>query len=137
MSERKNVEQIKEFEIMKALRYLLMVVATVSVLSVKAQGTAQLPELQMQSTSMMMSSGSSLPQAATTGAYVTGATPGSYSPAKAPGHVRTGLGGGGGGGEPSDRPEPWKDPIGDAVWPLALLACAYLIIRVVRARKRA
>lgn len=37
----------KEVENMKALRYLLMVVAMVSVLSVKAQSTAQLPEVQM------------------------------------------------------------------------------------------
>ena len=57
----------KEVENMKALRYLLMVVATVSVLSVKAQGTTQLPEVQMQSTSVMIGSGSALPQAATTG----------------------------------------------------------------------
>ena len=118
---------------MKALRYLLMVVAMVSVLSVKAQGTAQLPEAQMQSTSVMMSSGSSLPQAATTGAVLAGETPGSYSPAKVPpGHIRTGWGGGG-----SDREEPYADPIGDAVWPLMLCALAYLIIRVGRARKRA
>ena len=130
-----KVDRIKELKIMKTLRYLLMVVAMVSVLSVKAQGTTQLPEVQMQSTSVMIGSGSALPQAATTGAYVTGATPGSYSPAKAPGHVRTGLGGGGGGGEPGDRPEPWKDPIGDAVWPLMALASVYAVLRVYR-RKR-
>ena len=117
---------------MKALRYLLMVVAMVSVLSVKAQSTAQLPEVQMQSTSMMMSSGSALPQAATTGTVLTGETPGSYSPAKVPpGHIRTGWGEGG-----SDRDEPYADPIGDAVWPLALCALAYLIIRVGRKRAR-
>ena len=116
---------------MKALRYLLMVVAMVSVLSVKAQGTAQLPEAQMQSTSVMMSSGSSLPQAATTGAVLAGETPGSYSPAKVPpGHIRTGWGGGG-----SDREEPYADPIGDAVWPLLALAAAYAVLRVYR-RKR-
>ena len=116
---------------MKALRYLLMVVAMVSVLSIKAQGTAQLPELQMQSTSVMMSSGSALPQAATTGAVLTGETPGSYSPAKVPpGHIRTGWGEGG-----SDREEPYTDPIGDAVWPLMLLAGLYLIIRVGRKRR--
>ncbi|MBR4431959.1 MAG: hypothetical protein IKS76_02025 [Paludibacteraceae bacterium] len=31
---------------------------------------------------------------------------------------------------------PFPDPIGDALWPLALLACAYLIVRVVRRRVR-
>ena len=122
---------------MKALRYLLMVVAMVSVLSVKAQGTAQLPQVQMQSTSVMVSSGSNLPQAATTGAYVTGTTVGTYSPASVHGgKPRRVIGD----GDENDKPssgweDPYKDPIGDA-WPLALLACAYLIIRVVRARKR-
>lgn len=107
------------------LRYLLMVVAMVSVLSVKAQGTAQLPEVQMQSTSVMMSSGSSLPQAAVTGVVTT-----DEAPARANiGQPRR--------GRPGDWTDPYKDPIGDAVWPLMLLACAYLIIRVVRARKRA
>ena len=144
MSERMNVERIKEFKIMKALRYLLMVVAMVSVLGVKAQSTAQLPQAQMQSTSSLMYSGSALPQAAVTGTYVTGSTVGSYSPAYTTGPnrpIKTGINGGGepgsGTGGPPDRPEPYEDPIGDAVWPLALLACAYLIIRVVRARKRA
>ena len=123
------------------LRYLLMVVAMVSVLSVKAQNTAQLPQTQMQSTSVMIGSGSALPQAAATGAYVTGSTVGSYSPAKIhPGHVRKD-----GGDDDWEDDEltgeqtenPWKNPIGDAVCPLALLAGLYLIIRVVRARKRA
>ena len=112
---------------MKALRYLLMVVATVSVLSVKAQGTTQLPQTQMKSTSVMVGSGSSLPQAATTGAYVTGNTVGTYSPAKIhPGNIRK---------DPSDDDwedddahddeEPWTTPIGDAVWPLLALAAAF------------
>jgi hypothetical protein len=123
---------------MKALRYLLMVVAMVSVLSVKAQSTAQLPEAQMQSTSAMVGSGSTLPQAATTGAYVTGSTVGTYSPAKIhPGQPRRGLDDDDE-GEGGSTPKPGQPfPIGDAVWPLALLACAYLIVRVVRARKRA
>ena len=125
MSERMNVERINEFKIMKALRYLLMVVAMVGVLSVKAQGTTQLPEVQMQSTSVMMSSGSSLPQAAVTGVVTTNETPARANIGQ-PRRER-----------PGDWTDPYKDPIGDAVWPLALLACAYLIIRVVRARKRA
>lgn len=122
---------------MKTLRYLLMVVAMVSVLSVKAQSTAQLPQVQMQSTSVMVGSGSTLPQAAATGTYVTGSTVGSYSPAKIhPGQPRrAGEDDGFEDETPDEQDEPF--PIGDAVWPLALLACAYLIIRVVRARKRA
>lgn len=124
---------------MKTLRYLLMVVAMVSVLSIKAQSTAQLPEAQMKSTSVMVGSGSALPQAATTGAYVTGSTVGSYSPAKIhPGHVRKDDGNGDGWedeGDPDNPGEPF--PVGDAVWPLMVLACAYLIIRVWRKRTRA
>ena len=110
---------------MKALRYLLMVVAMVSVLSVKAQSTAQLPEVQMQSTSVMKGSGSALPQAAVTGVVTTNETPARANI----GQPRR--------GRPDDWTDPYKDPIGDAVWPLALCALAYLIVRVVRARKRA
>ena len=116
-----------------------MVVAMVSVLSVKAQSTAQLPQVQMQSTSVMIGSGSALPQAATTGAYVTGSTVGSYSPARLPNRpVRR---------DPGDddweddeltgeqTENPWKNPIGDAVWPLLALASVYALLRVYR-RKR-
>lgn len=129
---------LNEIKVMKALRYLLIVMSLVSVLSVKAQSTAQLPEVQMQSTSVMMSSGSTLPQAATTGAYVTGSTVGSYSPAKIhPGQPRR-AGEDDGfedeGDEPSTGNPGEPDPIGDVFWPLMLLACAYLIVRVARRR---
>ena len=122
------------------LRYLLMVVAMVSVLSVRAQSTAQLPEAQMQSTSVMVSSGSTLPQAATTGAYVTGSTVGSYSPARMqsgrPGSIRRGTSDEDGGDTPPSDPQgPNENPIGDAVWPLLALAAAYAVLRVYR-RKR-
>ena len=123
---------------MKTLRYLLIVMSLVSVLSVHAQSTAQLPEAQMQSTSAMVGSGSTLPQAATTGAYVTGSTVGTYSPAKIhPGNVRRDVGGGEGEWEDEDDPDnPGEpNPIGDAVWPLLALAAAYALLRVYR-RKR-
>ena len=125
----------KEVENMKALRYLLMVVATVSVLSVKAQSTAQLPEVQMQSTSVMVGSGSALPQAATTGAVLTGETPGTYSAAGHHGHIRRGIDGDDNNDKPSGWDDPYKDPIGDAVWPLLALASVYALLRVYR-RKR-
>ena len=120
---------------MKALRYLLMVVAMVSVLSVKAQSTAQLPEVQMQSTSVMVSSGSALPQAAVTGTYMAGETPGTYSAAGHHGHIRRGIDGDDNNDKPSGWDDPYKDPIGDAVWPLLVLAAAYALLRVYR-RKR-
>ena len=125
----------KEVENMKALRYLLMVVAMVSVLSVKAQSTAQLPEVQMQSTSVMVGSGSALPQAATTGAVLTGETPGTYSAAGHHGHIRRGIDGDDDNDKPSGWDDPYKDPIGDAVWPLLVLASVYALLRVYR-RKR-
>ena len=125
----------KEVENMKALRYLLMVVAMVSVLSVKAQGTAQLPEVQMQSTSVMVGSGSALPQAATTGTVLTGETPGTYSAAGHHGHIRRGIDGDDNNDKPSGWDDPYKDPIGDAVWPLLVLASVYAVLRVYR-RKR-
>ena len=131
---------------MKALRYLLIVMSMVSVLSVKAQSTAQLPQAQMQSTSVMVYSGSTLPQAAASGAMLTGSQVGTYTPAKThPGHARRDPGdpGSGGGGDWEDdeltgeqTENPWKNPIGDAVWPLALLALAYVCARAFR-RKRA
>ena len=114
------------------LRYLLIVVAMVSVLGVCAQGTTQLPEVQMQSTSVMVGSGSTLPQAATTGAVLTGETPGTYSAAEHHGHIRKGLDGDGDINKPG---QPF--PVGDAVWPLMVLACAYLMLRVWRKRARA
>ena len=122
---------------MKALRYLLIVMSLVSVLSVHAQSTAQLPEAQMQSTSAMVGSGSTLPQAATTGAYVTGSTVGTYSPAKIhPGNVRRDVGGGDSTADDEDPDGPGEPfPIGDAVWPLLALAAAYAVLRVYR-RKR-
>ena len=125
----------KEVENMKALRYLLMVEAMVSVLSVKAQSTAQLPEVQMQSTSVMVGSGSALPQAATTGAVLTGETPGTYSAAGHHGHIRRGIDGDDNNDKPSGWDDPYKDPIGDAVWPLLALASVYALLRVYR-RKR-
>ena len=126
----------KEVENMKALRYLLMVVAMVSVLSVKAQSTAQLPEVQMQSTSVMVGSGSALPQAATTGAVLTGETPGTYSAAGHHGHIRRGIDGDDDNDKPSGWDDPYKDPIGDAVWPLLVLASVYALLRVYRRKRR-
>ena len=119
---------------MKTLRYLLMVVAMVSVLGVYAQGTAQFPEATMQSTSTMVGTGSSLPQAAVSGASLAGETPAAYSPAGRIGHIR--RVGEDDGFENEDEPDNPGNPfpLGDVFWPLLLLACAYLIVRVARRR---
>ena len=134
---------------MKALRYILILVAMMGVLSVSAQtpkygkpytpsnGTfynpqAQMPEIQMRSTgSAIMYTGSALPFAASEGVTTTN------DPAKTgPRRVEVNPGGEPGPDE-GDNSEPWKDPIGDAALPLALMACAYLILRATRKRKSA
>ena len=135
---------------MKALRYLLMVVAVMGVVSVYAtapqygkpynpgkrasyQGVqVQLPEATMGSTSSgIMYTGSSLPSAASEGVTTT------YGPAKVgPRKVEVNPGGEPGPDEGENK-EPWEDPIGDAVIPLLLLAGAYVLLRYVRASKRA
>ena len=120
---------------MKALRYLLIIVAMISVMSVSAQGLARRPEAQMRSTSTMVYSGSTLPQAATTGAVLTGSTPGAYAPAYRPGGMRKV-------GEDDEFENEGEDtklptepnPIGDGLIPLLLLAGAYLIWRATRRR---
>ena len=128
---------------MKALRYLLIVIAMVSFLGVNAQGLAQRPEVKMQSTSGMVGSGSTLPSAAVQGTYVTGTTIGTYNPANVNGPHRAkkednpggGFNPGGGEPGPGDNTEPWEDPIGDAGWPLAMLAAAYALLRLWRKRR--
>ena len=124
---------------MKALRYLLIVVAMVSVLGVCAQSTAKLPEPMMQSTSTMVTTGTTLPFAAAEGTYVTGSTPGTYSPAGGrPGHIRKSDGDWEDDELTGEHTEnPWKDPIGDGLWVLMALAGVYALMRVILKRKRA
>lgn len=135
---------------MKALRYLLMTIAILGVLSVNAQThqysathyssheqsvtgiqiNPQMPTATMGNThSDYMTTGSTLPQAAVTGVT----TAEEQETSGRHGNIRK-WGEGGGSGEPGDWEEPYADPIGDAAIPLALLACAYLIIRVRRAK---
>ena len=117
----------------KALRYLLILVAMLSVLSLSAQNMAQQPNSDFRSTSVMMGTGSTLPQAAQTGTVTT------YDVPAGPrnGHVRK-IGGGnsGGGTGPTNPDDPWATPLGDATWPLALCMMAYVCVRAFR-RKRA
>lgn len=110
---------------MKTLRYLLMSLAIVSVLSISAQEPAQdwgkEPEPRMHSTSAMAGSGSTLPFAA-----VDGVTTTCVSPAKAPaGPRRIGGGNSGGGDGPTTPEDVWSTPLGDAMLLLALLAITY------------
>ena len=119
---------------MKALRYLLIVMGLMSVLSISAQALAQQPEAQMQSTSILQGSGSQLPSAAVQGTYVTGTTVGTYSPANASGPHRAKRG-----ADPEDTPPPDphgpnEDPLGDAAWLLILAAAVYGVYKRKRSR---
>ncbi|MBQ7258829.1 MAG: hypothetical protein IJS57_02670 [Paludibacteraceae bacterium] len=118
---------------MKALRYLLivMMLSVASLAFATAQSLAQQPEAQMQSTSVMVSTGSTLPSAAVQGTYVTGSTVGTYNPANASGPNRARRA-----ADEDDDPEdpdtppvtphgPNENPIGDAAWLLILAAAVY------------
>ena len=132
------------------LRYLLSMVMVLSVLSLSAQTPkygriynpshqyaaaqveAQMPVATMSSTSSdLVSSGSTLPQAAVTGTTTTYDTGGRL------GNVRRDVGGGGTteDEDPDEQDEPF--PLGDGLWAMMLLACAYLGMRVFLKRKRA
>ena len=137
----------------KTLRYLLMTIAILGVLSVKAQThqygathysnheqaiytgvqvNPQMPTATMGYTnSDYMTSGSTLPQAAVTGVT----TADGQESSGRNGHIRRGLGDGDDDVTiPDDNANPDATPIGDAAIPLMLLTCAYLIIRVRRAK---
>ena len=105
---------------MKAMKQLLIVIGLVSLLNFLAQDIYAMPEAQMYSTSAMLGSGSSLPQAAVTGTTTTYDEP---SPTiTGPKRAR-----------PEDNKDPYDDPLGDAVLPLLLLAAGYMLFV---ARKR-
>ena len=139
----------KILEIMKALRYLLIVVAILSVMGVSAQtpqygksynpqhrsvfvtntqGDSQLPAATMGSMDAeYMHSGSNLPMAAESGVTT---TLDEQNPERRnlsrPRKER-----------PGDWEHPYDDPLGDVMWPMMMLALAYLIMRVVRRHTRA
>ena len=126
---------------MKALRYLLIaillnMVSSLNAANASAQTLAQQPEVQIHSTSTMVSSGSHLPHAAFEGTYTTYDQGNSFSGGHK-GHIRRSDSDNDGfedEGFGDHGEDPYGDPIGDAAIPLALLACAYLIIRVRRAK---
>ncbi len=111
---------------MKALRYLLIVAmismaSVVSAANAAAQNLATRPEAQMQSTSILPASGTTLPQAAVDGPYT---TYDEYTPAGSshgPNRAKK--------ERPGDWTNPYPDPLGDAAWPLMLLACMYALVR--------
>ena len=142
---------MKELRNMKTLRYLLIVIGVLSVVSVAAAtfGTtyqpqrrgiqytrhyAEMPTLAMGSTgSVMMKSGSALPMAAVSGIT----TADDYAPS-GPRRAKRDVGEGGtteDGDEDPDNPgEPM--PLGDVLWPLMLMALAFCGVVYLRRKKR-
>lgn len=102
------------------MKQLLIVIGLVSILSLNALNIYAMPAAQMSSTSAMVGSGSSLPQAAISGTQTTYDSKGLVTPSRAPKKSS-------GDGRPDDWEDPYKNPIGDAVLPLLLLAMGYAI----------
>lgn len=111
-------------KIMKAMKFLLIVLGLASVLSISAQTFAEQPTVQMHSTSAMMGSGSELPQAAVTGTYTTYSSGPSYAPR---GPQRSADGGD---TPPSDPEGPMENPVGDTPWALMLLLAGGYALRI-------
>ena len=136
---------------MKTLKYIMSVIAILSVVSVSAAtfGTPYrpqqrkasysavqvgMPQATMSSTSTMMYSGSSLPMAAATGIT----TSANYNPAQAPGTRPRRVGENDGFDEEDDDPDVPVNPfpVGDAVLPMMLLIAAYAAFLALRRRKQ-
>ena len=118
---------MKGNSIMKAMRYILMVISVVGVLSVYAQPQTEQPQVQFQSTSTLQGSGSTYSSTPTLNTNGTANTPASAPVLSGP--KRSGA-----------LPPPpvveegdtGNTPIGDAVIPLlafALMFCGYIAIR--------
>ena len=115
-------------KIMKAMKFILIVLGLASVLSLSAQMFAEQPSMQMHSTSTMMGSGSELPQAAVTGTYTTY----SSSSGSSSGYVPTGPQREADTGDtnPDDPHGPNEYPLGDTPWLLMLLLALGYALRV-------
>ena len=125
---------------MKKITCLLILFSIMSLLCVKAQGLAQLPSCNFQSTSTMRSSGSTMTTAAQTGVRVTGTTVCSYNPVSPaftsrPRRVEEGGGFEDEGDEPVNGLPGEPAPLGDAVLPMMLLLGAYCGFVYYRRRK--
>jgi hypothetical protein len=108
---------------MKAMKQLLIVIGLVSLLNLLAQDIYALPEAHMYSTSAMVGSGTSLPQAAVTGTHTT-YDESDNSAFSGPKRIIAD------GDEGDKENDGWKEPgvpLGDALLPLLLLAAGYAI----------
>ena len=125
---------------MKTLRYMLIVAALLSVMSASAhmfdKQWGQKPVMEMRSTSAMAYSGSTLPQAAATGVILaTVADVETSTRPYHPGHIRRGIDDDDKEEKPEGWVDPYKDPLGDVLWPLMLMALAYVVYLKSRKKK--
>jgi hypothetical protein len=99
--------------IMKTIKYIVLVCALIfsTALMANDNSSSQMPILPFESTSTMPLSGTQLPNASEDGVGIVS------TPVTGPHRVG-----------PSNPPaDPFDDPVGDAILPLALLAAAYLL----------
>lgn len=110
-------------KIMKAMKHILIVIGLMSIITLTAQTVIEYPIAQMHSTSAMVESGSSLPNAAVTGFISADDNLPSSSP-RGPRRVIVDD-------DEKEKPDTWedpfKDPLTDAVPCLLLLAIGYAI----------
>ena len=107
---------------MKAIKQLLIAIGLISVLTVNAQTITEYPVAEMHSTSTLVGSGSTLPNAASSG-FISADDNLNSSNINTPRGPRRAKEEG---DEPPTNPNgPMENPIGDAVLPLLLLAAAY------------
>ena len=100
----------------------------------------EVKQYEFQTTSSLVGSGSSLPNAAQSGVVMSGNAPGeNYSASYTPSGRRRigGSGSGNEGNEAEENEDPQETPIGDGMWVLLFLAMAYAIytVRVRRVRE--
>lgn len=116
---------------MKAMRYLLSVIVILSVTTLGAQNLSQYPAVQMQSTSSMVSSGSTLPQAAITGVHTTYDSP-TGGPRRSKKEVDPF-------GEETigdvTNPQQPSTPIGDGTWFLMFMAMMFGLFIAMKRKK--
>lgn len=110
-------------KIMKAMKHILIVIGLMSIITLTAQTVIEYPVAQMHSTSAMVESGSSLPNAAVTGFISADDNLPSSSP-RGPRRVIDED-------DKEEKPESWRDPmedpLTDAVPCLLLLALGYVL----------
>lgn len=113
-------------KIMKAMKQILIVIALISALTLNAQTITDYPVAQMHSTSAMIGSGSTLPNAASSG-FISADDNLNSSSNNTPRGPRRAKGEEDEDTPPADPPGPNEYPLGDAVPCLLLLALGYAL----------